>query len=91
MPSTQQTRDRGVKCTELQKGDYALISGMLGEVLTAIALDSEQFFVRARGIYTGREFEIKLPITYEVTLPALFREDYTLVRCPRLLPAALYS
>lgn len=68
------------QCSDLHKGDFALIKFIPCEVLAAFVLDADRFVVKARNIVTGREFEVKVPPTERTELFTPTFKDYILVR-----------
>jgi translation elongation factor P/translation initiation factor 5A len=84
-----------VKCSDLHKGDYVILSKRCCEVLAVDTLDADTTHVKGRSFYTGDEIEAKLPPTQEMKLFGFTREDYTLVRlvscaCPATPSSDVY-
>jgi translation elongation factor P/translation initiation factor 5A len=68
------------QCSDLRKGDYAIIKHHPCEVLAAFALDPHRFYIKVRLILAGQETEFKLPPTHDAKLFSPVRKEYALVR-----------
>lgn len=68
------------KCSELRKGDRALIFSPLAEILAAFPYNDDLVYIRCRNAVSGGIFEVKWQASKEVDIPKLNRTDYRLVR-----------